>query len=102
MVFGPRMVPLDLEVDQVHSEEPQSRISIVAVLIRTPHLHQCELSLVLLIFDILTGLRWNLKVVLINISLMNKGIEHNLFLSHLNIIYISLDVEMVKTSFSLL
>jgi hypothetical protein len=41
-----------------------------------PHPHQHELSLVLLILAILTAVRWNLKVVLIDIFLMAKVVEH--------------------------
>ena len=40
-----------------------------------PCLHQNELSLVFLNLAILTGARWNLKVILICISLMDKGIK---------------------------
>jgi hypothetical protein len=49
-----------------------------------PHLHQHLLSVEFLILDILTGVRWNLSVVLICISLMIKGVENFLqvFLSH--------------------
>ena len=42
----------------------------------SPHPHQHLLSLEFLILAILTGLRWNLKVVLICISLIIKTIEH--------------------------
>jgi hypothetical protein len=40
------------------------------------HPHHHLLSLEFLILAILTGVRWNLKVVLICISLMIKDIEH--------------------------
>jgi hypothetical protein len=40
------------------------------------YLHQCELSLVLLIVAITTGIRSNLKVVLICISMMSKDVEY--------------------------
>ena len=51
----------------------------------TPHLLQHKLSLVFLILVILTGIRWNLRVVLICISLMTKDVEH--FLKCLLIIF---------------
>ena len=38
--------------------------------------HPCKLSLVLLILGIVTGERWNLKVVLICISLIAKNAKH--------------------------
>ena len=41
----------------------------------TLHLCQHELSFILLIFAILMSVRWNLKVVLICISLMAKDVE---------------------------
>ena len=41
----------------------------------SPRLHQHELSLVLLILAILTGIRWHLRVF-IYVSLMSKDIEH--------------------------
>jgi hypothetical protein len=44
----------------------------------SPH----ELSLVLLILDILSGVRWNLKEVSISISLMAKNVEISLNVSH--------------------
>ena len=48
-----------------------------------PHLCQHELSLVLLIVVILTDIRWNLKVVLIGISLMAKDVKFfNYLLAH--------------------
>ena len=46
-----------------------------------PHPWQHELSAVFLILAILIGVRWNLKVILICISLMTKNGEH-LFLRH--------------------
>lgn len=40
-----------------------------------PLAHKHELSLVLLIVAILTGVRWNLKATLICISLMAKDVQ---------------------------
>ena len=42
----------------------------------SPHPHQHLLSLEFLILAILTGVRWNLRVVLTRISLMIKDVEH--------------------------
>ena len=42
----------------------------------SPHSHQHLLSTEFLILAILTGVRWNLRVVLICISLMIKDVEH--------------------------
>jgi hypothetical protein len=42
----------------------------------SPHPHQHLLSTEFLILAILTGARWNLRVVLICISLMIKDVEH--------------------------
>jgi hypothetical protein len=42
----------------------------------SPHLHQYMLLPEFLTLAILTGVRWNLKVVLICISLMTKDVEH--------------------------
>ena len=44
----------------------------------SPQPLQQRLSLVFLIFTILTGVRWYLKVVLICISLIAKEVEHDL------------------------
>jgi hypothetical protein len=42
----------------------------------SPHLHQHLLSSEFLILAIMTGVRWNLRVVLICISLVIKDVEH--------------------------
>jgi hypothetical protein len=42
----------------------------------SPHPHQHQLLPEFLILAILTGVRWNLRVVLICISLMTKYVEH--------------------------
>jgi hypothetical protein len=42
----------------------------------SPHPHQYLLSTKFLILTILTGVRWNLRVVLIYILLMTKDVEH--------------------------
>jgi hypothetical protein len=42
----------------------------------SPHHHPHLLSPELLILAILTGVRWNLRVILIFISLMTKDVEH--------------------------
>jgi hypothetical protein len=42
----------------------------------SPHPHQYLLSPEILILAILTGVMWNLRVVLICISLMTKDVEH--------------------------
>jgi hypothetical protein len=42
----------------------------------SPHPHQHLLSPEILILAILTGVRWNLRVVFIYISLMTKDVEH--------------------------
>jgi hypothetical protein len=42
----------------------------------SPHPHQHLLLFVFLMIDILTGVRWNLNVVLICISFMARGVEH--------------------------
>jgi len=42
----------------------------------SPHPYQHLLSPEFLILAILTGVRWNLKVVLICVSLMTKNVEH--------------------------
>jgi hypothetical protein len=41
-----------------------------------PHLHQHVLSPEVLILAILIGVRWNLRVILICISLISKNFEH--------------------------
>ena len=82
----PKVVLLGLEVDCfIIFGEIAILISKVAVQICTLisnggvfplHPFQHKLSTVFLIFAILTGIRWNLRVVLIYISLMAKDIEH--------------------------
>ena len=47
----------------------------------SPHPHRHLLSPEVLILAILTGVRWNLRGVLICISLMTKGVEHFLGVS---------------------
>jgi hypothetical protein len=42
----------------------------------SPHSHQHLLSSEFLILAFLTGVRWNLSIILISISLLNKDIEH--------------------------
>jgi hypothetical protein len=42
----------------------------------SPHPHQHLLSPEFLILAILTGVRWNLRIVLIYVSLMTKDVEH--------------------------
>ena len=42
----------------------------------SPHPHQDLLSSEFLILAILTGMRWDLRIVLICISLMTKDVEH--------------------------
>jgi hypothetical protein len=42
----------------------------------SPHPHQHLMYLTFLVLAILTGVRWNLRVVLICISLMTKDVEH--------------------------
>jgi hypothetical protein len=42
----------------------------------SPHPHQHLLALEFMILAILTGVRWNLRVVLIYISLMTKYVKH--------------------------
>lgn len=42
----------------------------------TPHPHQHEICFVVLILQILTSIRWNLKVIWICISLMSRTVEH--------------------------
>ena len=51
----------------------------------TPRLLQHMLSSVFLILAILTGVRWNLRIVLICISLLTKDVEH--FLKYLSVIW---------------
>lgn len=53
----------------VHSHQQWIRASL------TPHPHQHELASILLIWVILTGVRWNLKVILICMSLMAKDVS---------------------------
>jgi hypothetical protein len=55
----------------------------------SPHPHQHLLLPGFLILDILTGVRWNLRIVLICISLMTKDVEH--FLRCLDIQYSSVE-----------
>jgi hypothetical protein len=57
----------------------------------SPHPHQHLLSPEFLILAILTGVRWNLRVVLICISLMIKDVEHFFFLQH----HVCLDAAML-------
>ena len=58
----------------------------------SPHPHQHLLSSEFLILAILTGVRWNLRVILICVSLMTNDVEH--FFSCLSAIQVS----SVKTS----
>jgi hypothetical protein len=54
----------------LHSHQQLRSVSL------SPHPHQHLLSSEFLILAILTGMRWNVRVVLICISLMTKDIEH--------------------------
>jgi putative Ca2+/H+ antiporter (TMEM165/GDT1 family) len=53
----------------------QSHQQLVSILL-SPHPLQHLLSLEFLIIAILTGMRWNLRVALVCISLMTKNVEH--------------------------
>jgi hypothetical protein len=53
----------------------------------SPHPHQ-HLLLLLLMLAILTGVRWNISVVLIGISFMAKDGEHfHVFFGHLDFFF---------------
>jgi hypothetical protein len=54
----------------LHSHQQWSSVPL------SPHPHQHLLSPEFLILAILNGVRWNLRVVLIRISLMTKDVEH--------------------------
>jgi hypothetical protein len=65
----------------------------------SPHPHQHLLSPEFLILAILTGVRWNLRIVLIYISLMIKDVEH-FFRCFSAIWYFSVENSLVLYSIS--
>jgi hypothetical protein len=67
-----RNLQTDFQSDCISLQSHQQRRSVPL----SPHPHQHLLSPEFLILAILTGVRWNLKVDLICISLMIKDVEH--------------------------